>query len=91
MCVTLEHVTLFCSRLHRGIFGSFARAIFSQDRPRGEIRSWLEPHGQLRQKLPGEHMATAFCYMLYISLSMFAKQADEQVACVVGQIKDKYA
>ena len=60
----LEHVTLFCSRLHRGVFGSFARAIFSHDRPGGEIRSWLEPHGLLHQKLPGDHMATAFCYML---------------------------
>ena len=59
----LEQVTLFCSRLrvHRGASGSFVRAIVSHDRPRGEIRLWLEPHGLLRQKLPGEHMARAFC------------------------------
>jgi len=57
----LEHVTLFCSRLHRGVIGSFARAIFSQDTPIMEIGQWLEPHGLLHQKLPGGHMATAFC------------------------------
>jgi len=60
----LEHVTLFCSRLHRGFIGSFARAIFSQDTPMVEIGQWLEPHGLLHQKLFGGHMATAFCYML---------------------------
>ena len=60
----LEHLTLFCSRLYRGVIGSFARAIFSQDTPMVEIGQWLEPHGLLHQKLPGGHMATAFCYML---------------------------
>jgi len=60
----LEHFTVFCSRLHRGVIGSYARAIFSQDTPMVEIGQWLEPHGLLHQKLPGEHMATAFCYML---------------------------
>jgi len=59
----LEHVILFCSRLYRGAIGSFARAIFSQDTPIVEIGQWLEPHGLLHQKLPGGHMATAFCYM----------------------------
>jgi len=57
----LEHVTLFCSRLHRGVIGSFARAIFPQDTPMVEIGQWLEPHGLFHQKLPGGHMATAFC------------------------------
>jgi len=60
----LEYLTLFCSRLHRGVIGSFARAIFSHDTPIVEIGQWLEPHGLLHQKLPGGHMATAFCYML---------------------------
>ena len=65
----IEHVTLFCSRLHRGVIGSFARAIFLQDTPIVEIGQWLEPHGLLHQKLPGGHMATAFCYMLYSLLA----------------------
>jgi len=60
----LEHLTLFYSRLHGGVFGSFARAMFSQDTPPGKIRPWLEPHGLLHQKLLDAHVATGFCEML---------------------------
>ena len=59
--VALEHLTVFCGRLHRGVFGSFARAKFSQEKPAMMAWQSLEPHGLLHQKLPGDRMATVFC------------------------------
>jgi len=43
--------------------------MFSQDRPRGEIRSWLEPHGLLHQKFPDEHITTAFFFAAFAQVS----------------------
>ena len=55
------HVTVFCGRLHREVFGSFARAKFSQEKPAMIAWQSLEPHGLLHQKLPGDRLATVFC------------------------------
>jgi len=41
----LKHLTVFCGRLHREVFGSFARAKFPQEKPAMMECQSLEPHG----------------------------------------------